>query len=168
MTITQKCQYALRAVFELARRSGQGPVKISDIAAAQAIPAQFLETILNQLKQAGYVESRRGVHGGYVLSTSPSRLTAGDIIRQIDGLGKPVKCIVGGGVSCPMRGNCAFEKMWDDAGDALSKIFDGTTFQDLLDRHAAIPGTKGRRASSGPRPRASSGSSGQQAAGFNI
>lgn len=169
MMITQKCQYALRSVFELARRSGQGPTKISDIAKAQAIPALFLETILNQLKQAGYVESRRGVRGGYVLTTSPSRLTAGDIIRQIDGLGKPVKCIVGGGDECPMRGHCAFEKMWDDAASALSKIFDGTTFQDLLDRDAAISGGKGRSAKPrARRPRSSSGSSGQQAGSFTI
>ena len=172
MMITQKCQYALRSVFELARRSGHGPVKISDIAKAQAIPAQFLETILNQLKQAGIVESRRGVRGGYVLTVSPARLTAGDIIRQIDGLGKPVKCVVGGGEECPMRGHCAFMDMWNQAGDALSKVFDGTTFQSLLDKDAALSKPKGRSAASSERregrSRASSGSSGQHAAGFAI
>jgi len=171
MMITQKCQYALRSIFELARRRGQGPVKISDIAKAQAIPAQFLETILNQLKQAGYVDSRRGMRGGYVLTVSPSRLTAGDIIRQIDGLGKPVKCVVGGGEQCPMRGACAFEEMWDKAGEALAKVFDDTTFQDLLDKYATLAGAKVRPASAGSRahrPRNSSSPSGQQATGFTI
>jgi Rrf2 family protein len=171
--ITQKCQYALRAIFELARRSGQGPAKIADIAEAQAIPPQFLETILNQLKQAGYVESRRGVRGGYVLTASPARLTAGDVIRQIDGLGKPVKCVVGGGDECPMRGACAFEDMWNQAGDALAKVFDNTTFQDLLDKHAALSKPKGRSSTSSteprePRSRTSSSADGQQAAGFAI
>jgi Rrf2 family protein len=165
--ITQKCQYALRAIFELARRGNLGPVKISDIAKAQAIPAQFLETILNQLKQAGVVDSRRGIRGGYVLTASPSRMTAGDIIRQIDGLGKPVKCVVGGGKDCPMRGNCAFEEMWDKAGKAVSEVFDGTTFQDLLDKHAAITAPKGRsRARAKSRTRTSS--SGHQGASFTI
>jgi len=171
--ITQKCQYALRSVFELARCSGHGPVKISDIAKAQAIPAQFLETILNQLKQAGIVESRRGVRGGYVLTVSPARLTAGDIIRQIDGLGTPVKCVVGGGEECPMRGGCAFMEMWNEAGDALSKVFDGTTFQDLLDKQAKISSPKGRSSASPERRESrsrasSSSSSDQQASGFAI
>ncbi|MBM4019953.1 MAG: Rrf2 family transcriptional regulator [Planctomycetes bacterium] len=145
MMITQKCQYALRAIFELSRRAGKGPVKISDIAAAQSIPPQFLETILNQLKQAGYVESRRGVRGGYVLTVSPKQLSAGDIIRRIDGLGKPVKCVVGGGLDCPMRGNCAFNEMWEKAGAALSKIFDSTTFHDLLEKQRSLTKTAARQ-----------------------
>jgi len=167
--ITQKCQYALRAIFELAQRGNQGPVKISDIAKAQAIPALFLETILNQLKQAGIVESRRGVRGGYVLMASPSRLTAGDIIRQIDGLGNPVKCVVGGGEECPMRGNCAFMDMWNQAAKAVAEVFDGTTFQDLLDKHAAMEAPKRRSAASmEPRTRKSAASSDPHAGGFSI
>jgi Rrf2 family protein len=161
MMITQKCQYALRAIFELSRRAGRGPVKISQIAEAQAIPPQFLETILNQLKQAGIVESRRGVRGGYVLLVSPKKLTAGDVIRQIDGLGKPVKCVVGGGEECPMRGNCAFEPMWDKAGTALAEIFDAVTFQDFIDKHQAAAPAR-------PKPRPAAGPPSQQSSNFAI
>ncbi len=70
MLVSQKSQYALRAVFELARRNGGLPVKIADIAEAQAIPQRFLEVIMNQLKQGGFVESRRGKRGGYLLARS--------------------------------------------------------------------------------------------------
>ena len=132
--ISQKCQYGLRAVFELARRGGKGLVSTSEIARAQAIPPQFLELIMNQLTQAGIVESRRGPRGGYMLVASPETLTAGQIIRLIDGPIKAVKCIVGGGADCPMRGACAFESMWTSAGNAMAQVFDSTTFQDLLER----------------------------------
>jgi len=95
MQISQKCQYALRAVFELARRPREAPVKVGDIAEAQAIPPRFLEIILNQLKRGGFVESRRGASGGYSLARSPDELTMGEIIRFVEGPFKPVSCTVG-------------------------------------------------------------------------
>ena len=67
MAITQKCQYALRAIYELARR-GEGPCKIGAVAEAQGIPVRFLENILNSLKGAGFVDSARGKDGGYFLA----------------------------------------------------------------------------------------------------
>ena len=73
MMLTQKCQYAMRAVFELAKREGRGPVKINEIAEAQAIPQRFLENILNQLRQGGVVESRRGKEGGWPARRARSR-----------------------------------------------------------------------------------------------
>ncbi len=77
MQVTQKSLYALRAIFELAKCSKQGPMKIADIAKAQVIPRRFLETILTQFKQAGFVESCRGNDGGYVLIPSPGKITVG-------------------------------------------------------------------------------------------
>jgi Rrf2 family protein len=134
MTITQKCQYALRAIFELARQAGKGPVKIEDIARAQAIPARFLETILNQLRQVGFVASRRGVQGGYLLAVDPAKLTAGQVIRLIDGPFRAVDCVVGGGAECPLKKTCAFKQMWHEADHAIASVFDKTTFQTLLGR----------------------------------
>src|SRR5512133_2739522 len=93
MIVTQKCQYAMRAVFELARREGQGPVKINEIAEAQAIPQRFLENILNQLKQSGILESRRGKEGGYLLARPSREITAGMIIRLVEGSICAIDCI---------------------------------------------------------------------------
>ena len=64
MFVSQKCQYALRAVFELAKQYGKGPTKILHIAELQAIPVRFLEVILVQLKRGGFVDSQRGKEGG--------------------------------------------------------------------------------------------------------
>jgi Rrf2 family protein len=85
MRISKKCQYGLQAVFELAVRKTGQPVKIHQIAGAQNIPPRFLEVILNQLRHAGFVESRRGNEGGYMLARDAEELTVGQVIRCMTG-----------------------------------------------------------------------------------
>ena len=138
MSVSQKCQYALRAVFELAKRHGEGPTSIREIARAQAIPTKFLELILRELRMGGFVESRRGVHGGYFLPVLPRTVSAGEIIRFIDGPIAPVRCVGDRrGADCPLHGECAFMDMWTQARDAVADVYDSTTFQNLLDAHRA-------------------------------
>lgn len=132
--ISQKCQYALRAAFELARQYGQGPVKIADVAAAQAIPPRFLEVILSQLKQGGFTISQRGARGGYQLAQAPDELTVGDVIRFVEGPMGPVSCTGGGNAShCPLHGDCVFLPMWSRVREAMEDVYDTTTFQTLVD-----------------------------------
>lgn len=138
MSISQKCQYALRAVFELAKRDGTGPTTVAEIAEAQAIPPRFLELILGQLRQGGFVESRRGVRGGYLLAAPRQSLSVAEIIRFVDGPIGPVRCVVGSkDTDCPLHGNCAFMGMWRRARDAIAEVYDETTFQDLMDEEQA-------------------------------
>lgn len=137
MNVSQKCQYALRGIFELAKRSGAGPVSIAEIAANQSIPPRFLELILGELKQGGFVESRRGRKGGYLLSAGANELTVGRIIRFVDGPVAPVRCVAGTeGADCPLHGSCAFLGMWARARDAVSGVYDTTTFADLIAEEA--------------------------------
>jgi len=132
--VSQKCQYAIRAIFELAKRHGQGPVKISDIAEAQAIPLRFLEIILNQLKHVGFVQSKRGAEGGYLLARQPDRVTIGEIIVCIEGPQVPVACMTDRAERvCPLHGKCVFIGLWTRAAQAVSDIYDRTSFQDLVD-----------------------------------
>ena len=140
MRVSQKCQYALRAVFELARRHGEGPTSIREIASAQAIPPRFLELILAELRKGGFVQSRRGVHGGYFLARLPRAVSAGEIIRFIDGPVAPVRCVGDRrGADCPLYGECAFMGMWTRARDAVAEVYDTTTFQDLIDAEQTSP-----------------------------
>ena len=114
MLVPQKSQYALRGVFELAKRFGQGPVKVAEIADSQAIPHRFLEVILNQLKQAGFLDSRRGSEGGYLLTRHPGRITVGEVIRFMQGEVGPVECVAGSSKDrCRLYGDCVFLPMWD-------------------------------------------------------
>jgi Rrf2 family transcriptional regulator, cysteine metabolism repressor len=143
MLLSQKCQYALRAVFEVTKRSGEGPIKIEAIAAAQAIPPRFLAVILHQLKQGGFVQSKRGSEGGYLLARPAEGLSVGDIIRFIEGPVAPVACVAteDDPAECPLRGSCVFMSMWKEAQQAMENVYDRTTMQDLLDREAAMAGT---------------------------
>ena len=134
MPITpKKNQYALRAIFELAKHQGQGPIKISEIAAAQAIPVRFLEVILSQLKGSGLVESKRGFYGGYHLIRPPDQISVGEVLRFMDKPPDPSYCkACVSRTSCPFNGHCAFAAMWNKVDRAIFKVYDGTTIQDLL------------------------------------
>ena len=126
-------QYALRAIYELAKRQGEGPTKISDIAAAQAIPRRFLEVILNQLKGSGIVASKRGFYGGYFLTKLPTQVTVGDIFRYMQKEQAGLSCIACvAQKSCPFVEKCAFSKLWHKVKAAAYDIYDETTMQDLL------------------------------------
>jgi Rrf2 family cysteine metabolism transcriptional repressor len=132
--VSQKCQYAVRAVFELSRQYGRGPVRISDIAEAQAIPLRFLEVILSQLKRAGFVQSKRGSEGGYLLSRSPDQLNVGDIVQFMEGPLVPVACMTDKKAeACPLHDGCVFIGVWRRAAEAVSAVYDQTTFQDLVE-----------------------------------
>lgn len=138
MSVSQKCQYGLRALFELAKHRAGAPLSVCQIAEIQAIPPRFLELILGELRRGGFVESRRGVHGGYLLAVDPAGLYVGQIIRFIDGPVAPVRCVAGERDSdCPLYGSCAFMSMWNKARDAVSDVYDTTSFQNLIDEEAA-------------------------------
>ncbi|MBW7997051.1 MAG: Rrf2 family transcriptional regulator [Candidatus Glassbacteria bacterium] len=135
MIISKKCQYALRAVFELAKYYGQHPLKIAHVAQKQAIPARFLEVILCELKKTGFVQSQRGNEGGYLLSVSPAKLTVGEVIRFFLGPVGPVDCLIEDSQEgCPLYGDCAFIPMWEKVQTAVNEIYDNTTFQELVDQ----------------------------------
>ena len=134
MQVSQKCQYTLRALFELAKRQGGDPVTVAEIADAQAIPRRFLELIFLDLRSRGVIESRRGNQGGYVLAVSPETTTVGDVIRAVDGSLSPVKCVAGRSEEhCRLKNRCAFAGVWQKAQKAMEEVYDNTTLQDLID-----------------------------------
>jgi Rrf2 family transcriptional regulator, cysteine metabolism repressor len=135
--ITQKSQYALRALFELSKRADKGPTRIEDIAKAQGIPQRFLEVLLNELKHAGLVEARRGPRGGYLLVKDPKTVTVGEVLEAVQGAFTPVECLPDPtSADCLYRGDCVFLSLWEEVRCAVQSVYDGTTLQDLLDREA--------------------------------
>jgi Rrf2 family protein len=126
--VSNKCIYGLRAVLELARRHGSGPVTIAEIATSQEIPVRFLEAILRELKQAGVTDSRRGKEGGYSLARHPAEVSMGDVVRLFEG---PKRFEEGNGES-PARPT-VFTAVWDQARQALDAVYDRTTFQTLVE-----------------------------------
>jgi Rrf2 family cysteine metabolism transcriptional repressor len=129
--LSQKCQYALRAIYEITLRESDWPIKSGDIAEAQAIPPRFLENILAQLKAGGFIDSKRGKEGGYMLTNAERQITVGEIIRYIQGPLVPVHCMMDT-AHCELQGNCPFHHMWERARDAVLEVYDQTTVRDLI------------------------------------
>lgn len=140
MSTSLKCQYGLRAMFELARHYGEGQIGIGEIAEVQAIPQRFLENIMNVLRRGGFVESRRGRHGGFFLARKPEEISLGDIVKFIDGEIYSIDCE---GEErrprqCRLRGACVFLPVWREAKAALESVYYSKTLQDLLDAEKAL------------------------------
>lgn len=123
MNISVKGEYALKALLDLAGQRPGEPIKIADIAKRQGIPQKFLELILASLKHGGFVESRRGAEGGYLLARQPDVLTVGEVIRFIEGSQ--------GRTRGQRKADCPFTSMWDRVDRSVSAIVDQTTFADL-------------------------------------
>jgi Rrf2 family protein len=128
MNISVKSEYALKAVFDIAEQhlehrlpTPMPPVKIADIAKRQKIPQKFLELILAGLKQSGFVDSRRGAEGGYLLARTPDAITVGDVLRAVEN----VK------VASRNSREDPFAEIWHQVDSAVSAVLDETSFADL-------------------------------------
>jgi Rrf2 family protein len=128
MNISVKSEYALKAVFDLSaqyqaapRGSPMPPVKIAEIARRQKIPQKFLELILAGLKQNGFVDSRRGAEGGYLLARGPDSITVGEVLRAVES----VKSSTRGCKEDP------FWIIWQRVDEAVSDVLDHTSFGEL-------------------------------------
>jgi len=144
MRISQKCSYALRALLELAKGESQVPLATSAIAEAQGISPMFLQTILRELKQGGFVESQRGKEGGYVLARPAGRITVGEVIRFVEGDFAPVECLAGQTRnSCPQILTCPFVDLWKEVNEKVNAIYDSVTFVDLVERERAKQAVSG-------------------------
>ena len=125
MHTSVKGEYALQAIFDLASQRAGEPIRIADIARRQKIPQKFLELILAGLKQGGFVESRRGAEGGYLLARPAETITVGEVLRFVEGppqsKGRPRR-----------KGDSPFSDMWQQVETAVSGVVDHTSFADLL------------------------------------
>ena len=129
--VSKKCEYALRAIFELVRNDSDEPMKIQEIATAQDIPVRFLEVILVELKHGDFVSSKRGNNGGYVLAREARDIVVGDVISFFER--GSIRESRDRTFKKQRFGDLAFSALWDRAEGAISQIYDQVTFQDLLE-----------------------------------
>jgi len=125
MRISVKGEYALQAIFDLAYHGSGEPVKIAGISKRQRIPRKFLESILAGLKQGGFVESRRGAGGGYLLARPADAITVGEVLRFVEEPGAPKT------QSARRKTETPFTETWWKADQAISSVLDHTTFAEL-------------------------------------
>ena len=137
MRITYKGDYALKAVLDLAIHYGRGVVTIHDLARRIDAPAKFLEQVLFDLKRGGFIESRRGNTGGYLLTRPPAEITLGEVIRFIDGPLEPISCVRQEYSSCSDKPKCVFKDIWQKVYWATSDIVDNINFEELAAKAGA-------------------------------
>jgi len=114
-----------------------GIVQIKDIAEREKIPPKFLEQILLTLKNAGLVNSKMGVGGGYYLSKPASEVTLGQIIRTLDGPLAPIRCVSQMAYEpcgCPDERTCGLRLIMLDVRNAIANILDNTSLTDVAKR----------------------------------
>jgi len=119
-----KDDYALLALFDLGLQKNQAPVKIAEISRRQRIPQKFLEQVLASLKQGGFVESRRGVEGGYLLARPADAITVGQVLRFLEGQGFSKRDSLRGA-------DTPFRDMWRQVGESITRVLDHTTIGEV-------------------------------------
>ena len=146
MKLSLRGEYALRALLVLGLNHGDHVVKIQAISNQQNIPKRFLEQILNDLRSAGVVESKRGVAGGYRLSKPPEDITLAFVIRHFEGPLAPVNCVSENyyaKCSCPDEARCGIRSVMKDVRDAIAKILENVTVAELCERAKKLQGAPG-------------------------
>jgi Rrf2 family protein len=131
MKVSTKGRYGTRAVLELARRYGQGPVLVREISERQEISERYLENILNALRKSGIVVSARGAGGGYQLARNPAEITVGDVVRSLEGPLDVVECT--GPRPCERNSRCATYRVWNNLKSAIERELDSVTIADMLE-----------------------------------
>ena len=137
MRLSRRSEYGLRALTDLVRHDGEGPVALAVLAQRNNLPTKFLEQIMATLKHGGVVRTTLGAHGGYALAADASTVTIGRVVRLLDGALAPLPCVslrYYSRCSCPDEGTCALRDVMIDVRDAMLEILDKETLADLAAR----------------------------------
>jgi Rrf2 family protein len=131
--LTKKGKYGLKAMAHLASAEFGQPVPVLEIAEQQRIPKKFLDGILSELRNAGFVHSKMGKGGGYLLARPAREIMVGDIVRTIDGPLAPVPCASKTRYrrcdDCVDEDVCAVRKVMQNAQRALSEVLDNCSLE---------------------------------------
>src|SRR5687768_11774050 len=158
MRLTKRGEYALRALIDLgiAQSVGRPMIQIGELAERENIPIKFLEQILVTLKEAGYLESRRGKQGGYLLAKTMEKITIGEVVRLLDGPLAPIPCVSQNfyeRCSCPDETHCGLRMLMLDVRNAIASILDRYTLAETVEvtmrkmrrDRVAVPFSKSKR-----------------------
>ena len=140
MRLSKRGEYGLRAMINLADAQKNSPgamAQIKDISAQEKIPTKYLEQILLALKNAGLLNSKMGIGGGYYLAKEPEKINLGHIIRVLDGPLAPVRCVSHMAYEpcgCPDERTCGLRMVMGDVRDAIANILENTSLADVTER----------------------------------
>jgi Rrf2 family protein len=138
MKLSKKGEYALRSLINLgiAAEVGRSLVQVAELAESEQLPVKFLEQIMQVLKEAGFVESKRGKFGGYRLAKPAREITIGQVVRLIDGPLAPIGCVSQSAYekcTCPDEAHCGLRMLMLDVRNAIAGILDRYTLADVVE-----------------------------------
>ncbi|RDW21697.1 cysteine metabolism transcriptional regulator CymR [Oceanobacillus chungangensis] len=131
MKISTKGRYGLTIMIELAKNHGGGPMSLKAIAKENDLSEHYLEQLASPLRNAGLIKSIRGAYGGYVLAKEGKEITAGDIIRVLEG---PITIVEGIEEEKPAQ-----QALWMKIRDAIKNVLDNTTLETLANHDSDEP-----------------------------
>ena len=143
MKLSLRGEYALRALVVLGLNAEKPVVRIQTISEQQNIPKRFLEQILNELKGAGILASKRGLAGGYRLGRPADKITLAEVIRLVEGPLAPVSCVSEKfyeKCSCPDESKCGIRSVMKEVREAIVKVLEQVTVAQLCDRVRLLQG----------------------------
>jgi len=148
MQLSMRTDYALRALFTLVEHRGGAPIPIGELARRNDVPKRFLEHIMLDLKDQGWVASLPGKRGGYLLKKNPEKITMGEVVRHFDGYLAPIACVsVTDYRRCSQEPVCRFRRILLGARNLVADLMDRTTLADVLRSspvsHAEVVGIHG-------------------------
>jgi Rrf2 family transcriptional regulator, cysteine metabolism repressor len=150
MMFSTKAEYGVRVMAHLARHDGDRPVSLGSIAEAEGLPLAYLEHLVQRLRRAGLVESRRGAHGGYTLARPAGDVTMAEVVEALEGVIAPIECITAspdGALVCAREGQpghdpCPTKFLWTRVQGSIVRTLNEMTLADLVRPHATNPKEK--------------------------
>ncbi len=123
----------MRLMVDLARHWGQGTVSLHAVAQREDLPEAYLEQLVASLRRAGLVNGKRGAGGGYVLAREPRAITAGDVVRALEGPIEPQICTAEGDpvVNCVREPDCGTRAVWLKLQSTIAQALDSMTLAEL-------------------------------------
>ena len=139
MMFSTKAEYGVRVMVELARRPGDDPVPLAEIAEHDGLPLAYLEHLVARLRKAGLVDSRRGSRGGYLLARPAQEISMAEVVEALEGSIAPIECISqgsDGSVVCARESNptqpCPTKFLWTRVQTSIVHTLQQTSLDDLL------------------------------------
>jgi Rrf2 family protein len=132
--LSTKTDYALRVLMTLVDHWGTEPLSMTYLAKINDVPKRFLEHIMLDLKERGWVESTTGRKGGYILAVAPERITMGQVVRHFDGLMAPVGCVsVTQNETCTQSQRCRFRRILLEIRNLTARYLDNMTLAQIAE-----------------------------------
>jgi Rrf2 family protein len=134
--LSKKTKYAIKALVLLGKNKPDVSMHIAEIAERENIPKKYLEGILGELRKAGFLYSRKGSGGGYVLGRRPEDILLVHVLRLTDG---PIAMVSCASLNyyhkcdeCLDEATCGIRQVFIDIRDASLKILTEVSIADLI------------------------------------